>query len=123
MSNLPPIPKGTPVEGNILKEMDRRFLSSLDLLGRGVVTLTIDRVEKVAKLVFGNGNKEENALLLYFKETPKPLLIKTTNVKAIVSLLGTNIVSKWCGEKVRLTVQNINAFGKTRPAVRIIERG
>ena len=63
------IPKGKEITDAITKHMDRRFLSSLDLMGQGKVELTIDRVEKHDSLRYRNGNTDSNAILIYFKET------------------------------------------------------
>jgi len=114
------IPKGKLIKNNILKELDRNYLSSLDLIGVGKVTLTIDRVEKHEFLKYNNGTIEKNPLLLYFKETPKPLKLNVTNIKALIMQYKTNKVRKWLGKKVKLDVVEIKAFGKLIPAVRVV---
>ena len=119
--SLQPIPKGETITGAITKEMDRRFLSSIDLMGQGKVKLTIDHLEKHSELAFGNGNKEKNAILCYFRETKKPLMLCTTNIKAIISILGTTKVEDWEGKPITLEVQMIRAFGKNTPAVRVTQ--
>lgn len=113
------IPKGEEITGAITKHMDRRFLSSMDFMGAGDVTLTISRVEKHAELRYLNGNKEKNAILLYFQETPKPLTLNTTNIRSIVDITGTTNVGKWAGFKVTLYVIEGEFFGKPGHAVRI----
>lgn len=120
MGDLKPIPKGELIEDAITKHMDRRFLSSLDLIGCGAIELTIDRVEKHARLEYGTGNTDENVMLIYFKENPaKPLKLCKTNIALIIMSLGSTKVSDWAGKKIRLEVQKVQAFGKTRPAVRV----
>ena len=79
----------------------------------------MDRVEKHAKLVYNNGNEDLNALLLYFKETPKPLKLCKTNIGLIAMAIGSAKVADWAGKKITLEVQKIQSFGKTRPAVRV----
>ena len=61
--SLRPIPKGEQVKGSITKHMDKRFLSSIDLIGAGEVALTIDRVEHHDKIDYENGSKGENVNL------------------------------------------------------------
>ena len=39
-----PIPKGREIDGSIVKEVDSRFLSSFDIVGKDNIELTIDRV-------------------------------------------------------------------------------
>ena len=114
-----PIPKGVEITDAITKHMDRRFLSSLDLVGLGEVEVTIDRVEKHAELEYLNGNKEANAKLLYFVGSDKPLKLCDTNIKAIITNLGTPKVSEWRGKKIRLKVEKVKAFGKVVDAVRV----
>jgi len=118
---LAPIPKGTVITDSIVKHIDKRFLSSIDLIGSGDVKLTIDRVEHLDKIKYANGQEETNVNLLYFKETEKPLSLNKTNITAIVTILNTNKVQDWAGKKVKLTVQKVEAFGKIADAVRIIE--
>jgi hypothetical protein len=116
-----PIPKGIVIEDAITKHIDKRFLSAVDIIGHGEVSLTIDRVEKHARLEYCNGNSDENAILCYFKEVPeKPLKLCKTNISLIILCLGTSKVSDWSGKKIKLTVQKVNAFGKTRPAIRVV---
>jgi hypothetical protein len=120
---LKPVPKGEEITDNICKHMDRRFLSSLDLIGAGEVALTIDRVEHHNQIKYANGSNDSNVNLLYFSETEKPLALNTTNIKAIVAIIGSNKVSEWKGNKVKLTVKKVEAFGKMQDAVRIIGKG
>ena len=114
------IPKGKIIEGNITKHMDRRFLSSLDLIGAGEVTLTIDRVELVERLEYLNGNTETNAKLLYFTETEKPLTLCVTNIKALIRICGNTKAKEWHGKRVVVVAKKVKAFGRLVDAVRII---
>ena len=115
-----PIDKGEEVLGSITKHMDRRFLSSLDLMGAGDVKLDIDRVEHLDKVTYANGNTSENVLLMYFVGTDKPLALNSTNIKAIIAILGTNQVKQWKGKSIVLAVKTVQAFGKQQPAVRVV---
>lgn len=119
MAKLEPIPKGEVITDSITKHIDKRFLSSLDLMGAGVVTLTIDRVEKLAELKYGTGETDKNAILIYFKETPKPLKLCKTNIKNIVFKLGSTKPTDWTGKKIDLEVKTVQSFGKQVPAVRV----
>jgi hypothetical protein len=116
---IKPIPKGEVITDVITKHIDKNYLSSLDLMGSGPIGLTIDRVEKHALLTYNNGNTDENAILIYFKETPKPLKLCKTNISLIVMSVGSAKVADWIGKKITLEVQKIQSFGKTRPAVRV----
>jgi len=117
MAKLPPIPKGVEITDQITKHLDRRFLSAADFMGMGVVELTIDRLEKLASITYGNGKTEKNVILAYFKGTEKPLSLCLTNALDILEVLGTG--SGWAGKKIRVEVKIVDAFGKKVPAVRI----
>jgi len=119
MSKDKPIPKGKVLKDNILKELDRRFLSSLDLAGQGTVTLTIDHVEKVDELVYDNGNSEQNAIVCYFQETDRPLVLNATNRASIIMKAKSNKGADWEGLAIGLYAQPIKAFGKEQLCVRI----
>jgi hypothetical protein len=119
MSQTKPIPAGEEITGAITKHMDRRFLSSIDFMGLGDVALTIGRCEKLAELRYLNGNTEKNAILLYFVETSKPLVLNTTNIRSIVELTGTTKVKDWAGVKITLYTIEGTFFGKPGHAVRI----
>jgi len=113
------IPKGREIKGAITKEMDRRFLSSVDLAGQGTVGFTIDRVEKHEMLKYKNGQKKENAILCHFKEMDRPLELNATNIKSIITVTGTNKVSEWVGVKLGLMAVEGVYFGKKGLAVRV----
>ena len=114
------IPKGEVIVDSITKHMDRRFLSSLDLMGAGDVSLTIDRVEHLTSIEYANGNTDTNVIMIYFKESQKPLSLNVTNIKAIVAIAGTNKAGEWTGKKVKLAVKKVKAFGKMQDAVRVV---
>lgn len=117
---LKPVPQGKEITDNICKHMDRRFLSSLDLIGAGEVTLTVDRVEHLDLIEYANGNTEKDVNLIYFTETNKPLSLNATNIKAIISILGTNKVAEWKGKQIKLAAKKVKAFGKMQDAVRVV---
>ena len=114
-----PIPAGEVITGSITKHMDRRFISSVDLVGLGDVELTIDRVEKHARLDYLNGNSDDNAILVFFVGTDKPLKLCTTNIKDIITVMGTSNVADWHGRKVKFCVKKVKSFGKMQDAVRV----
>jgi hypothetical protein len=118
--SLKEIEKGKEITGNIIKELDKRFLSSLDLIGHSEITLTIDRVEKHDLIKYENGNTDKNVLLLYFVETPKPLKLVKTNIAVICQRLKTNKVADWKGKKIKLVAKEVKAFGEMKLAVRVI---
>jgi len=109
-----PIPKGEIVTDSIARKMDRRYLSSLDLVGSGQVELTIDRVEFHEELTFNNGQKKEKVYLMYFKGTDKPLDLNVTNISSIAYIHNSNKPSDWAGKKVKLEVKRVQKPGGKR---------
>lgn len=120
MATLKPLPKGEEVTDSITKHIDKRFLSSIDLIGQGEVAMVIDRVEHHANITYANGKKDEKVNLIYFVGTDKPLALNVTNIKSIVSLVGSNKVSDWKGKKIKLAVKKVKAFDEVKDAVRVI---
>ena len=125
MSN--PIPKGTPVDGDMTAALDPRFLNALVLqgalekTGKPELEVTMDRVEFHESLKYENGQTDADVYLLYFKGTDKPLKLNATNIKAIISHHGT-IGKGWNGKKIALhigTARRPDLGGAMGPCVRI----
>lgn len=121
MSN--PIPEGEVIEDAITKHMDRRFLSSIDLAGQGVVDLEITRIEKLPELRYDNGKVEKNAILCYFTApADRPLVLRPVHIKEIIKRLKTNNVKAWIGEKIPFHAIEGNFFGTQQLAVRVVKQ-
>ena len=105
-----PIPKGTPVEGDMTIMLDSRFLNAIVLQGalekRGTdhLTVEIDRVEHHDKLKYENGQSNDDVYLLYFKGSDKPLKLSKTNTKRIIALHGVQW-RNWQGKKINLCLE------------------
>jgi len=113
------IPEGKPVEDAYTKHIDKDFLSSADLIGQGTVEMTIEKVVSVDEIDFGE-RKKKKVLLMYFKETPKPLMLISTNARMIAYKFKSNVIKNWLGKKIKLAVQEVKAFGSMKPAVRVV---
>lgn len=82
--------------------------------------VTIDYVNAEEEVLDVQTSKKEKKSVAYFKEKDvKPMILNTTNKQAIASATGTIFLEKWAGKQILLTVQQIKAFGKTQPALRI----
>ena len=93
-------------------------------LGGEVVTATIAKVEKA---VIENGTGEASVKpLIYFEGVqfrrengnPRPMVCNKTNARTIAALYGED-VSAWIGKKVMLYAVEVEAFGETKPAIRV----
>lgn len=126
MSN--PIPKGTPCEGDMTQALDSRFLNAITLQGsiekRGAkfIAVDIDRVDFHEVLKYENGTIDKDAYLLYFKGTDKPLKLAKTNIKRLITLLGT-IGKNWHGKKIAIGLEQDrrpDLGGIKGPCVRVL---
>ena len=125
--NTKPIPKGVPVEGDMTKALDARFVNSivlqgaLDKTGKETLDVTIDRVEFHEILKYENGSKDANAYLLYFKGSDKPLKLAKANIKRLIAQHGT-IGEGWHGKPVSLCLEQDSRpdlGGRLGPCVRV----
>lgn len=82
------------------------------------VVLTIKRAGNESILDTRTGQKE-SALLLYFEEVSKPMVLNVTNAKTLAKLAGSNYIEAWTGLKIELGTQRVKAFGDTFDALRI----
>ena len=79
-----------------------------------IVKLADVKVETVQK---AQGSEVKN--VLYFDGDVKPLILNTTNMKAIEKATGTPYMDEWVGKKLQLYVTVVSAFGDTMDAVRV----
>lgn len=123
-----PIPKGTPITGDMLQNLDNRFLNclllqaALDKKGSDTLEVTIDRVEHHDVLTYQNGQKDQNANLIYFVGSDKPLKLNATNMKRIANQHGGYDADGWHGKKINLCIEQDrrpDLGGKMGPCVRV----
>lgn len=81
-------------------------------------TVTIDYVKVEA--VVGVDGKREECTVVHFVEDVKPLILNATNGKMITKVLGTPYIEEWRGERIKLHVQKVRAFGDVVDAVRVM---
>ena len=121
------IPKGQELTGNMANHLDSRFLNSTLLAGalaeKGSNTLPviIDRVEKHDTLKFENGKTINDAILMYFKGSSKPLKLCSTNMKRLIALLGP-LGDVWKGQRIELQIEQTrrpDLGGQQGPCVRV----
>jgi hypothetical protein len=88
-----------------------------DSLVNKPITLTMRHVSTEA-VVVPNTNKTQEKELLYFEQTPKPLILNKTNAKAIAALYGGE-TDAWKGQPLELYTERVKAFGQEHNAVRV----
>lgn len=103
--------------GDFRKYMDKNYLGSWDVPDDEDLILTIDHVEQND---VKNERGSERKLTLYFVERGyKPMILNTTNAKAIGAVCGSNKVEKWENLRIAIHTEKVTAFGGTTDALRI----
>lgn len=70
--------------------------------------------------VVGADGKKEDCTVAHFTEKDlKPLIMNSTNCKAVTKLYKTPFIEEWAGKKIIMRVQPVRAFGEVVDAVRI----
>jgi len=78
--------------------------------------VTLVSVEK--KSVPGADGKKSDCIVATTKET-KPIILNKTNCKTITRLLNTPSIEKWAGQKIKIGVDKVKAFGDVTDALRV----
>lgn len=104
------------------KIIESEYLAGSDLDdGNGnfkPVVLTIKRAGNESILDTRTGQKE-SALLLWFEEAAKPMILNVTNAKTIAKLAKSEYIEEWRGLKIEIGTQKIKAFGELWDALRV----
>ena len=104
------------LRGDYRKFMDKNYLGSWDVPDGDDLILTID---KAARDDVKNERGSEKKLTLHFVEDYKPMILNTTNSKAISEAVGSTKVEDWSGKRVAIYTTKVTAFGGTTDALRI----
>lgn len=82
--------------------------------------VTIDYVNAKEEVMDAQTNKKVEKSVAHFKDKDvKPMILNTTNKKGIETATGTIFLEKWADKQILLTVEQVKAFGKVQPALRI----
>lgn len=99
------------------KTANKNYMGNWDLPDDGKdIILTI---EDVKEELVQNQQGQEKKPVLHFKGEFKPLILNTTNMKAIAKACGTDYMDEWVGKNIQLYVDQVPAFGTTTLAVRV----
>lgn len=109
----------TRLTGDFRKYMDKNYLGSWDVPDGEDLVLTIDHTEQND---VKNERGSERKLTLHFAERDyKPMILNTTNAKAIGKAYGSNKVEDWEGKRISIYTAKVTAFGGTTDALRVRE--
>ena len=93
------------------------YLKSADVANQPVVTIAKIEREKMKN----KEGKEELKPVLYFQEFEKGIVLNRTNANIIEDLYGKDI-DEWIGAKIQLHAPIVEAFGESKPAIRVIAK-
>jgi hypothetical protein len=105
-----------PLTGDFRKYMNKNFLGAWDVPdGKDLVATidygTLDEVE--------NARGRETKLTIHFVENLKPMILNSTNSKAISKVCGSTHVEDWSGHQISIYVARVSAFGAQVDALRV----
>ena len=90
------------------------FLKHSDIPAAGV-TVTIAKAEMS---LLGQGEDQENKLVLSFNDTKKQLAVNKTNLKTITKLWGDD-TDLWIGKPITLVTREVDFAGEATLAIRV----
>lgn len=94
------------------------YIGSYELMtGDNPIELNVKILSAVKEQV-QNGDKKEEAMVVYL-ENQKPMIVNSTNAKAITAALGSPYIEDWSGKFITLYVAKIRAFGENVDALRV----
>lgn len=94
------------------------YIGSYELMTGGEPVEMVVQIEKAVKEHVQNGDKKEEAMVVYLVGQ-KPMIVNSTNAKAIYAATGTPYIEDWPGRYLTLYVAKIRAFGETVDALRV----
>lgn len=95
------------------------YIGSWDLMVNEKETIELNvQVATVKKEMVQNGDKKEECRIVHLNGR-KPLILNSTNEKALIKLFGTPFIEDWVGRWFTLYVKKVRAFGETVDALRI----
>lgn len=94
------------------------YIGSYELMvGSTSIELNVT-IERAVKEMVQNGDKKEEAMVIYLKGH-KPMIVNSTNAKAITKALNSPYIEDWAGKEITLYVAKIKAFGEFVDALRV----
>ena len=101
---------------------DTNYLGSWDLLAGdkyAPVTLTVAAVKSETIINPSDNSKSDEIVLHFVEKQYKPMILNTTNKKALEKATGTPFIEKWVGHRIKIGVEKVKAFGDVFDALRI----
>jgi hypothetical protein len=102
------------------KAHNPNYLGSWDFQPGEIRQVTIKEIK--TESVKNIDGKSEDCQVCYFVENYKPLILNSTNSRAIERLAKTPYIEDWKGTKLNLEIQKVKAFGDIVDAIRISKK-
>lgn len=96
------------------------YIGSYELMTGGEPKNIIVEIIGASKELVQNGDKKEDAMILKLKNQ-KPMIVNSTNAKAITKALNSPYIEDWSGKRIELCVKRIKAFGDWHDALRVVD--
>lgn len=103
---------------NLMEMADKDFLSSEMISDDEERIYTIEGIRE--EVLVNEQNKTEDVKpVVYFVETDLKLALNIVNIRTIMKIYGAVKADKLVGKKLQIFKTTTNAFGKTKPCLRI----
>lgn len=102
------------------KLQNPNYTGSWDLMDKdGNYIEKVVTIEKTLQQSVNNGNGGVEDLPVIHIKGMKPVVLNSTNIKAVARITGSNFIEDWVGKEITLYVQKVKAFGEMHDAIRI----
>jgi len=99
---------------------ETEFLGAHDLQGLGKEEIVLKIKSANGANVKDQNGSSSNCLTMTFEGGAKPMIINTTNAKAVSKVVGSNFIEDWPGHHITVYIQkDVKAFGSVVDALRI----
>ena len=94
------------------------YLGAYSLEDGQDIVLTIAYVKQ--EEVTGSDGKKDECAVCHFKERDvKPMILNSTNMKAITKVVGSPYIDDWSGKQIQIGTEIVKAFGSVVDALRV----
>lgn len=102
------------------KLQNPNYTGSWDLMDKdGNYIEKVVTIEKTMQQTVNNGSGGSEDLPVIHIKGMKPVVLNSTNIKAVARITGSNFIEDWVGKEITLYVQKVKAFGEMHDAIRI----
>lgn len=104
------------------KTRDVNYLGAWDVQPGQDLILTIAKIGQETVENPAENTKEVKTVIHFVEQGFKPMVLNTTNKKAIATALDTPYIENWVGHPIAIFIKRVKAFGKENDALRIRDK-